>query len=203
MRKIHLYGALADQCSAELQLEVETAGEAIRAIISQFPGALMVLREGSYHVVMGKEIEGGFDLGEEEISRFRLGHDDLHILPAIAGAKTETATLKSIVGVALIGTAVAVSGGTLAAPLMASGILSGATWGNVAMIGLGLALSGVSELLSPETDEDDKKDTSFVMNGPMNLSGQGNPVPLVYGEVITGGVLVSGGVDIEPIKVGV
>jgi hypothetical protein len=39
------------------------------------------------------------------------------------------------------------------------------------------------------------------MSGPGNTSDQGAPVPLVYGEVITGGVLISGGVDIEKIAV--
>jgi len=39
------------------------------------------------------------------------------------------------------------------------------------------------------------------MSGPTNMSDQAIPVPLVYGEVITGGGVVSGGIDIERMKV--
>ena len=63
---------------------------------------------------------------------------------------------------------------------------------------MALAAAGVSQLLAPE-EEDQKKNDSFTMSGPTNIYEQGYPIPLVYGRVITGTLLVSGSVDIEDI----
>jgi predicted phage tail protein len=53
--------------------------------------------------------------------------------------------------------------------------------------------------LSPEQDNEPKKE-SYLFSGPGNSYTQGNPIPLVYGEVITGGQLISGGMDIEQLE---
>ena len=65
--------------------------------------------------------------------------------------------------------------------------------GNIMMgVGVNLTMAGVAELLAPgpETDHtpleaDDFKDQLF--NGPVNVSKQGIPIPLLYGELIVGG----------------
>ncbi|MFA9261796.1 MAG: hypothetical protein ACEQSB_00350 [Undibacterium sp.] len=203
MRKIHLTGLLGKKYGKIIELEVETIAEAIRALSTNFPGFLADLKIGSYHVVLGKSVRKGLSLGEDDIAGFRLGRSDLHILPFVAGSKNSGGILKAVLGVALIGVAFMFSGGALATPLMAGGgLLGGFTYGNLAMLGAALALQGVSTLLSPEESTTEKQD-SFTLSGPGNAYEQGYPVPLVYGRVITGGVLVSGGIDIEPIAVGV
>lgn len=200
MRKIHLHGALGKKYGVLYELEVATAGEAIRALSANLPGFMMDIREGAWHVVRGDDVDHGLDLGEDDIGTFKLGRGDLHIVPHVAGSK-RGGLLKIILGVALVGAAFAFSGGALATPIM-GGALAGATYGNMAMIGVALALAGVSSMLSPqEKDESGKNDSSFTMSGPGNSYEQGSPIPLVYGEVITGGVLVSGGIDVEQIEV--
>jgi predicted phage tail protein len=200
MRKIHLHGALGKKYGAVFELEVMTAGEAVRALSANLPGFMMDIREGAWHVVRGDDVDNGFDLDEDDIASFKLGRGDLHIVPHVAGSK-RGGLLKIILGVALLGAAFAFSGGALATPIM-GGALGGATYGNMAMIGVALALAGVSSMLAPEEkDESSKNDSSFTMSGPGNSYEQGSPIPLVYGEVITGGVLVSGGIDVEQIEV--
>ena len=202
MRNVHFYGKLKTLIPAPVRLDIDTPGEAIRAVAVQVPGFLAMLKEGSYRVVVGKNTKKGLDLELEDINDFRMGHNDLHIVPVVAGAAGKGgAMIKTILGAALIGAAIFMSGGLLAAPLAASGMLSGVTWGNIAMIGAAIALSGISQLITkPQENKDDKKQDSYSLSGPGNVYTQGNPVPLIYGgELITGGVLISGGIDIEKI----
>ena len=203
MRNVYLHGALAKKYGSEFRLNVTTAGEAIRALAANFPSFMKDIRDGAWHVVRGKDIDHGLSLDENQIAGFRLGKGDLHIVPFVAGSK-RGGLLKIILGVVLIGAAFALTGGALATTIGAGGALGGLgiTGTQVALFGAAVALAGVSSLLAPE-EKADKEDgsNSFTMSGPGNTYDQGNPVPLVYGEVITGGQLISGGIDIERIKV--
>lgn len=201
MRKVILHGVLAKKYGRVFNLEVRTAGEAIRALISNFPSFREDITNGSWHVVRGKSIKKGSSLTEYDVSYFNLGKGDLHITPAITGSKRGGGALKIILGVTLIGAAFLFTGGALSQAI-GTGVFSSVTGTHVAVFGLALALSGVSTLLSPEEKtHKDKNDNSFIMNGPSNISDQAIPVPLVYGEVITGGGVVSGGTDIERMAV--
>jgi predicted phage tail protein len=187
MRKVILHGSLGDKYGKEFSLDVRTAGEAVRALAANFPMFMKDLREGAWHVVRG----------------LRLGKGALHIAPFIAGSK-RGGLLKVVLGVVLIGAAFAFTGGALAGAIGAGTAMGslGITGTQVALFGAAVALAGVSSLLAPEEKaKEEDGSQSFTMTGPGNTSDQGAPVPLVYGEVITGGVLISGGIDIEQIAV--
>lgn len=202
MRTVYLHGRLGAQYGDSFRFDVETAGEALRALNVNLPGFIESLREGSYELVRGDlDEESGMWLELNHINGFRLGASDLHIVPANEGSSKRGGAIKTILGVALIGAAVFFSGGTLAAPLASSGILSGMTYGNLAMLGVALTLAGVSDLMAPKTKPTGNQG-SFAFSGPGNTYDQGNPVPLVYGEMICGSQLVSAGLDVDPIPVG-
>ncbi|MBO6507515.1 MAG: tail assembly protein [Roseibium sp.] len=201
MRKIVLHGHLTE-FGDEFTLDVATAGEAIRAIGTQIKEFAEALKEGSYAVVRGDpKDKGSYSLELDHINSLKLGDADLHIVPMIEGRKEGNmgGILKAILGIALIGVAIFFSGGT-AAGLAASIGGTGITWGNVALIGGALALAGVASLLTPkDKPKDEGEDKSYALRGPSTTSEQGSVIPLVYGEVITGGVIVSAGMDIENI----
>ena len=203
LRKIHLHGRLKKKFGACHELAVDTVGEAVRGL-SQITGFLDELKKGSYELVRGDR-KTGFRIDLEGVNTFNLGSGELHIVPITAGAKSSGSggALKAVLGVALIGMAIFFSGGTLAAPL--AGLMTaggGLTFaGNVAIMGLGLVLAGVSQMLTPNQEAKDKQESSFAL-GPTNTSGQGAPVPLIFGEVMTGSLLASAGMDVETIKVG-
>lgn len=200
LRKVFLHGALGEQFGVEHRLDIDTAAEAVRAFCVNIPEFMGVIREGSYHLVRGVDLETGISLDERMALAYRLGNGDLHIAPCVEGSKNGGG-LKAVLGVALIGIAFVFSGGAVAGLAGAVPGLGGAiSWGNVAMFGAVLAISGVAQMLSPEKKEEKSQD-SFLMNGPGNAYEQGLPIPLVYGEVITGGLLVSGDMDIEEIPV--
>ncbi|WP_276122571.1 tail assembly protein [Pararhizobium qamdonense] len=194
MRKIYLHGELGKRYGYELELDVATAAEAVRALCVNFPDFERYMRAGEFHVVRGKDIDRGTDLDLDLCTTYKLGKAPLHIAPVIVGSK-RGGLLKVVLGVALVGAAFLFSGGALATPIM-SGALGGATYGNMAMLGVALAVAGVSQMLAPE-EKAEGKDESFLLSGPGNTYEQGGALPLVYGEVITGGVLASIGIDIE------
>ncbi len=195
MRKIYLHGELGERFVKEIELDVQTAAEAVRALCVNFEGFEAAMRHGQFHLVRGEDIDKGRDLDLELCQTFKLGKASLHIAPVIAGSK-RSGILKIVLGVALIGAAFLFSGGALAAPIAGGAFGSSFTYGNMALLGVALAVGGVSQMLSPQT-KDDKKDQSYLFSGPGNTSQQGGCLPLVYGEVITGGVLASVGIDIE------
>ena len=70
-------------------------------------------------------------------------------------------------------------------------------------VGAGLVLSGVSEMLfplpKPEMPEDDPR-ISFSFSGVQNTSRAGTAHPIVYGEVVTGSVVISAGIDTDQVQ---
>ena len=74
------------------------------------------------------------------------------------------------------------------------------------MVGASLALGGVSQLLTPvpltptglDSPDDPRKSYSF--SSIQNTSRAGAPVPIVYGEMIVGSVVISSGIDISQVS---
>lgn len=202
LRVIHLHGRLKKRFGASHRFDVATAAEALRALNCAFPGDFVTaLQTGSFKLVRGDK-HSGMQLDIELISNFKLGMADLHLIPVAAGAANSKGVTKAVLGTALVGAAIFMSGGTLAAPLtIGSQSVLGMTWGNVALLGLGVALTGASTMLAGEIakPQEQKNEESFTINGPGNGARQGMAIPLIYGEVITGSATVSFDADIEDI----
>ena len=70
-------------------------------------------------------------------------------------------------------------------------------------IGLGLVLQGIGNILYPVEDPtfEDNPQISFNFSGTQNTSKKfGTPVPIVYGEIFTGSVVISGDIDTEAVQ---
>lgn len=207
MRTIHLHGHLKKQFGPAHRLEVATAAEAIRALNCAFPHAFIsALKKGSYQIVRGDR-RNGMKLDLDLVSSLNLGLADLHLVPVAAGAANGKGIAKTIVGVALVGAAIffAPAGagllGGLSSTISIGGTSLGLTYGTLATVGLGMAISGANSLLAGNTTADDKKsENSFNITGGVANGRQGNAIPLIYGEVITtSAVTISFDSDIEDI----
>jgi predicted phage tail protein len=153
MREIYLHGALSEKYGHIHTLDVNSAAEAVKALCILHKGFREDLSQGSYHVVNGPEDEGV--LLTEETLRMVFPQSDLHIVPCIEGSGGGTG--KAILGIALIATAfigapavVGALGPTQGLGAAAFGVAGfTVSWANIATFGLSLALSGVSQALSP------------------------------------------------------
>ena len=72
-------------------------------------------------------------------------------------------------------------------------------------IGASMVLGGVSDMLfpkpkMPEFSSPNDPRISFGFSGTQNTSRAGTPVPLVYGEIFTGSVVISAGVDTHQVS---
>jgi hypothetical protein len=194
MREIRVYGALAKFLKRRVfRAEVATAAEAVRFLAANFPAVEKHMADHHYRVSLGER-----DLALEEIYD-PAGQQIIKIAPVVAGAG---AVGRIIAGVALIALASVVTFGTLGGAV-AAGVLNSMVFG----LGASLALGGVAQLLTPtpslstgaNSDNDARKSYSF--SGIQNTSRQGTPVPVVYGEVIVGSIVISAGIDIAQVAV--
>ena len=114
-----------------------------------------------------------------------------------------------IAGVALIGLAFATGGAsfTLAKGLtFSAGKLGGVFVSKALVYGGGLlALSGASQMLAPQPQVPDFQSPddpriSFNFSGIQNVTRAGTPIPLVYGEIFVGSIVISAQVDTEQVQ---
>ena len=191
LRKVKLYGELADFVGhKELDAVINSTADAIRFLITNFPKLEAHMADKYYKVLVDD-----YEIGEEDIHN-PSGKSDINIVPVISGA---SGIGKAIAGVALIGLALATGGGFAAFTAGKAGFFATTTMN----IGIGLTLMGVSELLfplpKPPDDEEDPR-ISFSFSGVQNTSRAGTSHPIAYGEIVTGSVVISAGIDTNQVQ---
>jgi predicted phage tail protein len=197
-RTIRLYGLAKKRFGAEFQMDVSSVAEAMRALSLQIEGFREFIEKHNFQIVWGKSRKTGAQLGEDEVSLLLHG-GDIHVVPILQGHK-KGGLLKIIAGVFLLAAAFFIP--------MALGVgmgstigLGGLTYGNLAVLGIGLIAAGVSQMLTKKSKTDDKKDESFMLDGQLNVTEQGGPVPVPYGRTLVGSVLISAGMSTVDIAV--
>ena len=186
LRKIKLYGNLAEFVGhKEFEVEVDTISKAVSFLVHNFKGIEKHMSLQNYHVSVGD-----YDIDKDEID-YPLGGQDIHFVPVISGAGGP-GFRKFIVGAILIGFSIGTGGGFGA---IAAGNFKLGFFGK---LGIALALQGVNEMLfqtpeDPEFEEDPR--VSFSFSGIQNTSRAGTSHPIVYGEIFTGSVVISAGID--------
>lgn len=205
MTTVRLYGSLGKTFGESFELAISSPAEAIRLLDANFRGLMTkFIRPRKFHVIIG-DGEKAVHLSAQttpEDTTFQRPGKTIHIIPAGEGAGLSGKALISIVvGTVLVAGAIILSGGTLAAPLGESLLaMQGTLYGTVASIGAAMFVGGVMQLLSPvpKTNYDEKDSAKSTMfNGPVNLTAQGQPVPIVYGRRKTGSIVVSVGLSTD------
>jgi predicted phage tail protein len=191
LRKIRLYGQLAKFIGQRvLEADVETAAEAVRFLVTNWPELERHMADQYYRVSVGK-----YDLAAEELHD-PAGQQDIKIVPVVAGAGD--------FGKILLGAVLLVASIFIPATAQIAGIFLKAA---VANIGVVMVLGGVAQLLSPVpklpqgSDSPDDPRRSFSFSGIQQTSRQGVPVPVVYGEMLVGSVVISAGIDTVQVAV--
>ena len=203
LRKIKLYGDLATFVGhKEFEVKADTLGHAVSFLVNNFEGIDKYMNPKYYQVKVGD-----YAVNKEEIHH-PIGQQDIHFVPVIQGAGGNTG--KILLGAALIAVGMGAFGAFAgkAVSFGAKGIGFGkAAFGAKAAfgIGAGLVLSGVSDMLfplpaMPEFKSEQDPRISFGFSGTSNTSRAGTPVPICYGEIITGSVVISGAVDTQQVQ---
>lgn len=186
LKTVRLYGALGKRFGRVHQLAISTPREAVKALSNTIDGFAGFLLEAEskglgFTVFRGKE-----NIGPEQYEE-PSGKTDIRIAPVVLGSK-QAGLFQIVVGVVL---------------LVAGFFLGGTTWGPaMMMLGGALAVSGVISSLTTQAVTDSAGDkegnrASYNFNGPVNTEAQGNPVPILYGELIIGSAVISAGIFTE------
>ena len=211
LRKLKLYGELAKFIGhKEFEIKVHNLPQAISFLVNNFPGVEAYMNPKLYQVRIGN-----YEINKDEID-YPIGQQDIHIVPVISGAGGGFG--RFLTGAFLIGASfffpgaglfgtVSTAGKLAAGATSFGGFVAGSAIGTaigtgLSAIGAGLLLSGVSEMLYPtQTPEfEDNPQISFSFSGTQNTARAGTPVPIVYGEIFTGSVVISGDVDTERVQ---
>ena len=211
LRKLKLYGELASFIGhKEFEIEVHNLPQAISFLRNNFPEVESYMNPKYYQVKIGN-----YEISKDELD-FPIGQQDIHIVPVISGAGSGFRNV--LIGGLLIGASFFFPGaglfgttsfaGVSAAGATGAGVVAGSVLGTaigtgLSAIGAGLILQGVGEMLYPTQDPtfEDNPQISFNFSGTQNTARAGTPVPIVYGEIFTGSVVISGDVDTEAVQV--
>ena len=216
MKVVKVYGALRERLGqCRFELNVATPAQAIKALCVNFPGLDKWLIDSeqdgvAYRVRVGKEEATPADMSvlglpwsEREV---------FSITPVIAGAGGGWGRV--LFGALLIGASFITFGGsalfaggtglgTSASTIVGTaGIYAGAGSAALGVIGAGLVLTGVAQIISPTPPsglelKEANRIQNFSFSGITNTSQQGLAVPIAYGRVVVGSAVISTGTDVD------
>lgn len=195
MITVKFYGHLR-KFGTDFKLEVKDTAEAIRALCTQMNGLREVLRDGMYKVRIGKQYLDNSALEKGLFYCLKQGQT-IHFTPVIQGAK-RGGVFQAVLGVALIGAAFML--GPVGWGLIGSSVAM-----TVGAMGASMLLGGVAQMLTkmpkaPNVGNEKEKESSTAFSNLTNLVAQGKPVPLAYGLIRTGSLVISQGVETMTIK---
>tara|TARA_A100001201_G_scaffold44864_1_gene45870 strand:- start:1320 stop:1979 length:660 start_codon:yes stop_codon:yes gene_type:complete len=218
MKVVKVYGALRKRLGqCRFEFDVNTPAQAIKALCVNFAGLDKWLidseKDGvAYRVTVSKE-----KATEENVAPLLMPFSDqevFSITPVIAGAGRGVGSI--LVGAALIAVAIAnpaVGFGLGGAAGFGAGAVAGATSATLGAslaalggtIGIGLVLTGIAQVISPQPSLDSTLDESvqlesFTFSNVVNTARQGMPVPIAYGRLFVGSAVLSSGLDVDQVQ---
>ena len=208
LKTIKVYGRLRKFLgSSYFEAAVSSPAEAIRFLMCNFPEVEAHMSQQYYKVKMNN-----MDVSLDFLSMS--GKGDIQIIPIATGSGFLAPVVGAIfstgaaVASAAVGSATTVAGAGVAAATAVSAI---PVVGSIATaVVTDLAIGGITSLLAPtpapfdsggvgasEADGalDPQMANSYSFSGIQNVSVSGVSVAIIYGEVFTGSVVISSGVD--------
>lgn len=174
---VHLYGPLADKYGAQHAFAIGNPAEAVAALDANYPGFVADFVQSEIYYI---HADGDWREGEQA-AILPVGRE-IHLVPHIEGEGPAIGLLVGALFPSLVGATIF---GVAATTLIGSIIFTG-------------LMIGVSFLLAPKAPkmgQDTEKDENFAFSGPANVTEQGAAVPLVYGRVHCGSVVISAGLE--------
>ena len=186
MVNVRFYGSLK-QFGSEFRLDCRTPAEVVQALTSQIPKLRQFIQQGLFTVRVGREYLDNRHL-EQGLNQHLKDNSTVHFTPVLRGSK-KAGLFQTIVGAVMVvvGAFTSWAGG---AALIAGGI--------------GLMAGGVAQMLtkmpSMSTGKDAERKQSTSFSNLSNMAAQGRPMPLAYGRIRVGSLIISQGVETMDIE---
>jgi predicted phage tail protein len=224
MKTVILRGELGKKFGRTHSFELNTPAEAIRALsvnFEQFESELASATDRGigYMIHVGKDSLQSID----EIDYPTGQSEAISITPVLQGAGggglgqvfagiglIAAAIVLGPIGLGVLGATGAIAGtagvataiGYVGAAMVLGGtaqLLSPALTTGPRSFGASSGRAPARESFSPRNNEPADNRASYIFNGAVNLTAQGNPVPICYGRMRIGSVVVSAGLSTEDI----
>lgn len=182
MTEVRLHGELAAEFGRIWHFDIATPLEAVRAIEANSKGFIRKIRELTKRGMCFRVRTKSHDYDSDDVGTTLGNSQRLDIIPIILGASAGVRFVVGAVLVALSFTPYAAAAG----PYMFNA-------------GVALMLGSVVEWLTaiPKRKDEPGGANSWTIDGPMNNVDQGLPVPIIFGEVLTGSYAISGGISVS------
>ena len=182
-RKIYLEGELGDKFTKELSANVSSLKEAFRLIDANYPGFKDYLMECDQKGIgFAIDIQGD-SVDNEEDFILPLNAGDITIVVVPAGSKSGIG--KILAAIVIIAIVYFTPLGAAMGTMMTTGTFTMA--GMAGMVGLSmgisLAMAGIQQLMAPDPSVDEQSPQSYMFNGSEQNIIEGDPVPVLYGEL--------------------
>ena len=187
MRTVLLSGSLARLFGREHRVTTSGGFRDVMGYFKQFQGFERYMLQSADKGLRFAVFNGKRNMAEDDIQK-PLGKDVIRIAPVLTGSK-RAGGLHTIVGAVLIAVAYFNPFGYLTGPAASMMMMAGAS----------MAMGGVMQMLSPPPKGLGAQDSpnnrpSYSFNGPVNTNAQGNPVSLLYGQLMVGSAVISAGI---------
>ena len=193
LKKIKVYGRLRKFLGQSyFEAAVASPKQAFHFLIANFPEVENHMMNQLYKIKMG-----GMEITEDLLNL--QSDEDIQIIPIAIGAKGVVigGLLTGIGSGAVLGGLTAGFFATTVGGIIASGLTA---------IGTNMLINEATNLLMPKQDipsnvmadsfsQNDPTFQSFGFGSIQNVSRAGVPIPIIYGEVFTGSVVISSGID--------
>jgi predicted phage tail protein len=190
MRHVILQGHLGDKYGSSWDIKAKNFRDIFSCIDANYPGFRqdlidLALAGGDIDVQLGNTFLDAEDLF------FPIGtKDTVVITPIPAGAKSGSAKILAAVALVALTFAISPVVGTFAAGKMSATMAYLlVTYG----IAANLAMVGLEQLMTPDPSVDDTEE-DYLFSSAENTVASGNPVPVLLGELIVGGTVISSGI---------
>lgn len=193
MKKVILQGHLGDKYGHTWNIKAQGYQDVFGCIEANYPGFRQDLIDLA-HAGGDLDIQQGDKFLEAEELFYPIDNSDTIIItPIPAGAKSGGA--KILAAIAIVAVTLMLPGVGASLTALAAGTWSWTAAAALAAFGLAanLALVGLEQMLAPDPSTDEE-DQDYLFKEPANTVARGNPVPVLFGELIVGGVVISSGI---------
>lgn len=188
-KTIRFHGVLRERFGKEWRLEVSSVKEAMRLLSAQIKGLehfmLNAHKQGLRFAVFTDKRK---TISQKEVD-MQTGSELIRIMPIVEGAGGDGGLLQTVLGAIMIVVGVVVTGMSFGAASPIGAGLIGA--------GVGMMIGGIASMLMPKAQTDEANSDGNKANkgfgGAVTTVGQGNPVPILYGQREIGGFIISAG----------